>query len=510
MRKEGKITAQNQLSVAMVSPEAAPFASSGGLGDVLGSLPSVLEGLGVRMSIVMPAHRSVIRDSVPYQDTGIRFSVPISSRQEEGQILKANAGKAITVYFIRADRYFDREYLYATPEGDYPDNLERFAFFGRAALEALKSEPPDILHAHDWQSALAVTFLKSQPYLYPQLSQTKTVFTVHNLGFQGLFPPQDWRLLALGDNFFTPRFLEFHGRINLMKGALVLSDAISTVSPSYAEEIKGSEQGFGLEGIFRERANSLTGILNGVDYNLWNPETDRYITAKYSSEYISGKKTCKAALQAAFSLPEDPNVPLVGMVTRLTPQKGLDLLEGALDSLLSRNLQVAILGTGLKHFQDSLLRAAAKYPQKLAVRIVFDETLAHKVVAGSDMLLMPSRYEPCGLTQMYSFKYGTVPVVRASGGLKDTVQEFNPSTALEMNPSTLLGMNSSAATGNGFVFGPYDTVDLLAVVDRALAAFGQEKPWQALMKADMQLDFSWGRSAHAYLELYKRLTGRAG
>lgn len=487
-------TANNQLSVAMVSPEAAPFASSGGLGDVLGALPAVLEGLGIRVSIIMPAHRSVFRGGFSLEDTGIRLSVPVSSRQEEGQILKTTAGKAITVYFLRADRYFDRDYLYATPEGDYPDNLERFTFFGRAALETLKHEPPDIIHAHDWQAALAVTFLKSQPHLYPQLSQAKTVFTVHNLGFQGLFPAQDRHILNLPDSFFTPRYLEFHGRINLMKGGLVFTDAISTVSPSYAEEITTSEQGFGLEGIFRERAASLTGILNGVDYHVWNPETDRFIAAKYSLADPSGKKTCKADLQAAFSLPQDPDVPLVGMVTRLTPQKGLDLIESALEKLLNRNLQLIILGTGLKHFQDFLVQAATRYHQKLAVKIVFDEALAHKVIAGSDMLLMPSRYEPCGLTQMYSFRYGTIPVVRACGGLKDTVEEVNP----------------SQGTGNGFLFTSYDIDDSLAALDRALAVFWQERLWRTLIKADMKLDFSWNRSARAYLELYRKLTERRG
>lgn len=475
----------------MVSPEAGPFASSGGLGDVLGSLPAVLGGLGVRMSIIIPAHRSVLRGGFHLEDAGMRFTVPISNHQEEGQVLRTTVGNAITVYFIRDDKYFDRDYLYSTPEGDYPDNLERFAFFGRAVLEALKHEPPDILHAHDWQSALSVTFLKAQTHLYPALSKVKTVFTIHNLGFQGIFPSQDWQLLGLWDHFFTPQYLEFHGRINLMKGALIFTDAISTVSPTYAEEIKGSEQGFGLEGIFRERSSSLTGILNGVDYHLWNPETDRFIASTYSIDNLARKRICKADLQAAFSLAEDPNIPLVGMVTRLTPQKGLDLIESALEELLSRDLQVVVLATGMKQYEESLLRAAARHPGKLAVKIAFSEPLSHKVVAGSDMLLMPSRYEPCGLTQMYSFKYGTIPVVRATGGLKDTVEEYDP--VLEK--------------GNGFVFSAYEVAGLLAALDRALAIFAQDKKWQALMKADMKLDFSWIRSARAYIELYRRLSG---
>ena len=478
-----------KLSVAMVSPEAVPFASSGGLGDVLSMLPIVLERLGLKVSLILPAHRAVLQGSFPLEDTGIRFAVPISSRQEEGTILKTTAGNAITVYFIRADKYFDRDYLYNTPEGDYPDNAERFTFFSRAALEVLKLEPYHILHCHDWQSALAITFLKTQSHLYPQLSSLKTVFTVHNLGFQGLFPPQDWHLLNLEGNLFTPQYLEFYGKINFMKGGLIFADAVTTVSPTYAEEIKTAEQGFGLEGLFRERAVSLTGILNGVNYDLWNPETDRLIASRYSLNNLTGKKICKADLQAAFSLPENPDIPLVGMVSRLTAQKGFDLIESALDRLLARNLQLIILGTGIKHYQDFLFQAAKKYPEKLAVKIAYDESLAHRVIAGSDIFLMPSRYEPCGLTQLYSFKYGTIPLVRATGGLKDTVDEFDP----------------RAEKGSGFVFSSDEAADLLAALDRALVVFSQKKQWQTLVKNAMRLDFSWNKSAIAYMDLYRKL-----
>lgn len=473
----------------MISPEAAPYASSGGLGDVLGSLPAALERLGVKVSLILPAHRSTLRSSLRIEDTGVRFTVPISSRQEEGRLLKTTASKDISVYFIRADKYFDRDSLYTTPEGDYPDNAERFAFFGRAALEALKREPPDILHAHDWQAASAITFLKAQTQFYPQLSNVKTVFTVHNLGFQGLFPPQDWHLLNLGEEFFTPQYLEFYGRVNFIKGGLVLSDAITTVSPGYAAEIKTMEQGFGLDGIFQERAASLTGILNGVDYSLWNPETDRLISRNYSAANLAGKKNCKTVLQSAFSLTSKPDFPLIGMVSRLTSQKGFDLIERTLDGLMNRDIQLVILGAGEKHYQDFLTHAVSKYPQKLAVKIAYNEALSHQIIAGSDILLMPSRYEPCGLTQLYAFKYGTVPIVHATGGLKDTVQQYDPLTE----------------KGNGFVTESYESANLLAAADRALEVFRQGEKWQALMKADMKLDFSWDKPARAYLELYQRL-----
>lgn len=477
------------LHVAMVSPEIAPFAKTGGLSDSVGSLSRALEQLGLRVSLVMPAYRSVLQSGFPVEDTGVRFTVPISNRREEGLLLKTMTGNAISVYLIRADRYFDRDYLYGTPDGDYPDNAERFVFFSRAALEVLRLFPPDILHAHDWQSALAITFLKSQPHLYPQLSSAKTVFTVHNLGYQGLFWYLDWHLLNLDWNLFTPRYLEFYGKINFLKGGIVFADAITTVSPTYAEEIKTPEQGFGLEGVFQERAASLVGILNGVDYNVWNPRNDQFIIKPYSPKNLSGKKICKADLQRSLGLPENPEIPIMGMVSRLTVQKGFDLLEKALDKLLSRNLQFVLLGTGDRRYQRFFMRAAAQHSGKLAVRIAFDESLAHKVIAGSALFLMPSRYEPGGLTQMYSLKYGTIPIVRATGGLKDTIQEFAPETE----------------RGNGFVFRSYKVRDLLVAVDRALELFPRRTQWRTLVKNAMAADFSWDKSARAYLALYQRL-----
>ena len=419
----------------------------------------------------------------------MRFTVPISNRREEGLLLKTKMGNAISVYLIRADKYFDRDYLYGTPDGDYPDNAERFTFFARAALEVLKHNPPSVLHAHDWQSALAITFLKAQPHLYPELSPIKTVLTVHNLGYQGLFWHWDWHLLNLDWKFFTPRYLEFYGKINFLKGGIVFADGITTVSPTYAEEIKTSEQGFGLEGVFQERAASLVGILNGVDYSVWNPSSDPLIIKPYSSNNLSGKKACKADLQRVFSLPENPDIPLIGMVSRLTAQKGFDLLEKALGELLSRDLQFVLLGTGDRQYQDFFQQASGRYQGKIAVQITFDESLAHKIIAGADLFLMPSRYEPGGLTQMYSLKYGTIPIVRATGGLKDTIQEFDPDTG----------------KGNGFVFSSYEVRDLLGAVDRALELFPRRTQWRTLVKNAMAADFSWDRSARIYLDLYQKL-----
>ncbi len=489
MTMTSQVSSHQVLPVAIASSEIAPFAKTGGLGDVVGSLPKALERLGLRVSLIMPAYRSVLQGKLALENTGVRFTVPISDRREEGSLLKATTGSAIPVYFIRADRYFDRDYLYGTPEKDYADNAERFTFFARAILEVLKLAPPSILHAHDWQSALAIALLKAQPYLYPELASVKTVFTVHNLGHQGLFSPSDWHLLNLEGSFFTPRYLEFYGKINFLKGGLVFADAITTVSPTYAEEIKTAEQGFGLEGVLQERAVSLTGILNGADYDIWNPKIGPFIGATYGPNNLVGKKVCKADLQRSFHLPDQPEVPLIGMVSRLTAQKGFDLLEEALDALLSRDLQFVLLGTGDRRYQDFFSKLPLVYPGKAGVRIVFDESLAHKIIAGSDFFLMPSRYEPSGLTQIYSLKYGTIPIVRATGGLRDTIDEFD----------------SKTRTGNGFVFSAYDVRSLLGAIDRALAVFYRNEEWQTLIKNAMAANFSWDRPARAYLNLYQKL-----
>lgn len=477
------------LHIAMASPEIAPFAKTGGLGDVLGSLPQALERLGARVSLIMPAYRSVLQGNFQLEDTGISFVVPISDRQEEGTILKTRIGRDITVYFVRADRYYDREHFYGTPGHDYVDNAERFIFFARSVLEVLKLEPPSILHAHDWQSALAIVFLKAQHQIYPALSSVKSVFTVHNLGYQGLFWNLDWHLLNIDWKFFTPEYLEFYGKVNFLKGGVIFADAVTTVSSTYAEEIKASTRGFRLDGVFRERSDSLVGILNGADYDVWNPEADHFIRKTYSPKDFSGKSDCKAEIQRYFGLPEDPDKPLIGMVSRLIEQKGFDLLEKAMERLLSRDLQFILLGTGNERFEDFLRKLPDKYPGKAGVQIAFDEALSHRIVAGCDMFLMPSQYEPSGLTQIYSLKYGTIPIVRATGGLKDTVAEFEP----------------NLGKGNGFLFVNYEVKDLLEAVDRALAIFHHKDKWMTLIRNAMSCDFSWERSARAYLELYRKL-----
>ena len=482
----------NVVRLAMATPEAAPFARTGGLGDVLGALPSALERRGVRVTLIMPAYRETLRAGLPFHDTGWRFGVPVSSRTAEGGLLEAPAAPgAPRVRLVRADRYFDRDGLYGSQGVDYPDNAERFVFFSRAVLEVLRRDPPDVLHCHDWQSALAIAFLRAQPEAYPELAALKTVMTVHNLGYQGVFPLEDWHLLNLDWSYFTFRRLEFHGKVNFLKGGLVFGDAITTVSPSYAEEIKTPAQGHGLDGVFRERAADLVGILNGADYEVWNPETDPHIALPFSPAFLLGKRACKRDLQKVFGLPVDPAAPLLGMVCRMVDQKGVDLVLDALEGLVRRGARFALLGNGDPQFEEAFRLAAARHPAGVSVRIAFDDALAHKVIAGADMFLMPSRYEPSGLNQIYALKYGTIPIVRATGGLKATVQPFDPTTG----------------EGTGFLFEPYDATALLEAVDRALAVFRRKEAWTRLMNNAMAADFSWARSAPAYLEVYRRVLG---
>jgi starch synthase len=477
------------MKIGMISPEIVPFAKTGGLADVVGTLATALERQGHDLCLVMPAYRSVLQGDFSLQETAIRFSVPISDGREEALVLQARIGNNVVVYLVRNDRYFDRESLYGTSQGDYSDNAERYAFFSRAALEILGQNPVDVIHCHDWQSALAIIFLKTQPDQYAELAAAKTVFSIHNLGFQGIFPASNWALLNLSPSLFTPPYLEFFGNINLVKGALIFADKITTVSPTYAREIMETEQGFGLEGILRGRADDVTGILNGVDYTQWNPETDPWIAKHYSADHSTPKASCKESLQSALGLTPKSDVPLLGMISRLTPQKGFDLVEKSLERLMARPLQMVVLGSGEPRYERFLVSAARSFPDQIAVRTDFDEPLAHQIEAGADIFLMPSLYEPCGLNQMFSLKYGTIPIVRAVGGLRDTVEDYD----------------AEKSTGTGFAFEPYDPAAMIATVDRGLRVFEEKKAWTALRHRAMLMDFSWDRSARAYGNLYEQL-----
>jgi len=477
------------MKIAMIASEVSPLAKTGGLADVIGTLSVALERLGHEPSVLMPAYRSVLQANFPVRETGITLSVPVGGQEIESTILETTIGKGVPIYLTRADQYFDREFLYGSPTEDYSDNAERFVFFSRAALEFLRLNPVDIVHCHDWQAALATVFLKAQPARYAEAAGAKTVFTIHNLGFQGIFAPPAWPLLNLHPSYFTPPFLEFYGNVSFLKGALLLADKITTVSPSYAREILGPEQGFGLEGVLQQRAADLLGILNGVDYYHWNPWTDPFLTHHYGEHSLNVKLDCKKDLQRVVGLPDEINRPLLAMISRLTPQKGFDLVEDVFDKLMERDVQVVLLGTGEPRFEQFFRKAAVRYSERVAVEISFNEALAHQIEAGADLFLMPSQYEPCGLNQMYSLKYGTIPIVRAVGGLKDTVDDYDP----------------ERQTGTGFVFAPYTSTAMLAAIDRALTAYRDNQGWTALRRRAMAQDFSWERSARLYSNLYQQL-----
>jgi starch synthase len=476
----------------MLSPEIAPFAKTGGLADVVGTLSLALEKCGHEVSLIMPAYRCALNQGFDFKETALQPVVPIGESLETASVLKTRLSENISVFLVRADRYFDRDDLYGTAEGDFPDNAQRFVFFSRAALEILRAHPAEIVHCHDWQAALATVILKTQSSRYPEIAAAKTILTAHNLGFQGIFPESKWPLFNLGRNYFTPQYLEFYGNINFLKGALVFADKITTVSPSYAQEIMTAEQGFGLEGVLRQRSADLKGILNGIDYTEWNPETDPYIAGRYSQDDLSGKRTCKKDLQQRLGLFVEPDIPLVGMISRLTAQKGLDLVQKIFDELMERQLQVVLLGDGETRYESFFTSATVRFPAKMAARIGFDTPLAHRIEAGADIFLMPSLYEPCGLNQMFSQKYGTIPIVRAVGGLKDTVLDYD----------------TYQRSGTGFVFRPYDPQALLETIDKALRVYDNKRAWSALQRRAMSMDFSWDRSARAYSTLYEELLHR--
>jgi starch synthase len=473
--------------ILMAASEVAPLAKTGGLGDVLGALPQALRDLGASVHVVLPAYQTIDWGAAQAESGGM-LEVRTGGARRQVAVRAVRSGD-VRHSCIVADDYFGREHLYGDPNGDYPDNAERFAFFSRAVLAlAARLEPaPEILHCHDWQTALVPVFAHASGD--PGLGAVRSMLTVHNLGYQGLFPAAVWPLLGLERSYFTPRALEFYGQVNFLKGGLLFADVLTTVSRCYAGEILEPEQGHGLDGVLRDRRAALHGILNGVDYTRWDPSRDPYLATSYGLGDVTGKARCKAALQESFGLGLAPDTPLFGMVTRLADQKGLDILIAALPEILRLDLQLVILGSGDARYERALAAEGRRAPDRLAIRIAFDEAAAHSVEAGADACLMPSRYEPCGLNQMYSLRYGTVPVVRATGGLDDTVRDYDPTTG----------------AGNGFKFAAYTPDALLAAVRRALDVYHHPGEWRRLVAAGMACDFSWRRSAERYLALYHQL-----
>jgi starch synthase len=475
----------------MVGSEALPFSKTGGLADVLGALPLALGKLGHRVTVVTPKYRGV-----KAQGTARTIRVDgIGGAVADTPLIEQPLAENVRAVLVDRPELYDRDSLYGAG-GDYPDNPRRFAFLCRAALEyAVQSgDTFDILHAHDWQAGLASVYLRTRYAGEPRLSGMTAIFTIHNLAYQGNFPP-DWLApLGLGPELMSMDALEFWGQISLLKGGILFSDTITTVSPSYAREIQTEEYGSGFDGVLATRAADLHGILNGIDTDRWNPRSDPFLPEPYDEHSLDKKDAAKRALFELLcpGIPfERLARPVVGIVSRLVDQKGFDLIAELVPSLPSYG-SFAVLGAGDVRYEKLLRGLAVKYPDRFAVKIGFDEPLAHLIEGAADIFLMPSRFEPCGLNQMYSMRYGTVPVVRATGGLADTVTDYN----------------DAAGTGTGFTFGPYTPAALLEAMERARTVFANPSNWKKLQLEGMRQDLSWDRSARGYVKLYENARGR--
>ena len=451
--------------------------------------PERLAALGHQISVYLPRYRQT--KLVDAQKAARSITIPFDDRYRFCSILAGPHNAGVRYYFVEYPPFFDRDGLYGTAGGDFPDNAERFALFCRAVLEASKIlGAPQIFHCHDWQSALIPVLLRTQYAEDPALRDVGTVFTIHNMGYQGLFPPDILPLLTLPWDLFTIAKMEFFGQVNFLKGALTYSDFVTTVSKRYAQEIQTTEFGFGLEGVLHDRSSTLAGILNGVDYKEWSPQTDKFIASNYSPSDLGAKAKCRQDLLSVFGLANpDPKTPVIGIVSRFAAQKGFDLIAQVMDRLAREELIMVVLGNGDKVYEEMFLRLSRQFPNKIALKIAYDNLIAHKIEAGSDMFLMPSHYEPCGLNQIYSLKYGTVPIVRATGGLDDTIDHWNPRTG----------------KGTGFKFSEYTSEALLTTVREAIRVFQDRTLWQTLMRNGMMKDFSWNASAREYVKVYERV-----
>lgn len=471
------------MKVLIATSEAVPFAKTGGLADVTGTLLNELRSEGVDARLMLPLYRG-IKSKFKLDDTGIVIKVPLGRRKHEARVFSHDD----TAYFIEHDDFFNRPELYGTTRGDYPDNAHRFIFFCKGVLEACSAMAlvPDILHANDWQTGMIPLYLKT--IFRRGFEKTATLFTIHNLGYQGIFPATAMTLTGLSNDWFTPSGIEFYDRINLLKAGIISADAITTVSPNYAKQILTKEYGAGLEGVLKDRSNNLSGILNGLDYDTWDPSSDTSIPARYSMESFSGKKKCRRSLIKECSF-KNPRAPVAGMVGRLSSQKGLDLFIESAEEIFASGANVAILGKGDDGIHRGLRAAEKKYEGRLYLNVGFDEDLARRVYAGSDIIMMPSHYEPCGLTQMIAMRYGAVPLARSTGGLADTIKDYN----------------HLSGTGTGFLFSGRWPSAFAECVKRAICVFSSRDMWSELQRRCMKQRFYWRTSARKYMQLCRKL-----
>lgn len=477
------------MKIAFVASEMVPFAKTGGLADVIGSLAEEVRLLGHEVIAFVPRYKSVDIQRWNLSQVA-EIEVSLGGEKERGRVLSGETN-GVKIYFIDHPDFFNRDTFYGTALGDYPDNDKRFVFFQRGVLESLKKVgfKPDVIHCHDWQTGLIPVYLKTLYASDSFFAKIKTVFTIHNLAYQGNFPPDSLPATGLSWDQFKLDRLEFYGKVSFLKGALWDADIVTTVSQRYSQEIQSKEFGCGLEGVLAKRRDAIHGVVNGIDLKEWNPETDRDITAPFSAQKIDKKSANKAALQKEDNLTINPKTPLVGVVSRLVDQKGIDILIPALSAILQQDAQFVLLGTGEERYHHTLREFAKKNKGRASVHILFDPVMAKRIYAGCDMLLLPSYYEPCGLGQMIALRFGTIPVVRETGGLADTITDFDAKTG----------------RGNGFTFKEYSSDALLGAVSRAIETYRNEKKWSELIQNAMASDFSWSASAKKYEQLYESL-----
>ncbi len=488
--------------IVMFAAEAAPYIKVGGLADVIGALPKVLEKLGARITVVLPAYQIIPREKFGIlASTAVQpFDVPVGSKIVRTEIAQTTMqGTGVEVYFLDGGGYFSREGVYDDPvtkEG-YPDNVQRLSFYARAGLELLRrlGRPVDVIHCHDSQTGLIPGLLSTVYRDDPFFRHTGCLFTIHNVAYQGLYEKEALAWAGIDAKYCSPSSpFEYWGKVNLMKIGILTADLVSTVSATYAREIQsGPEYSYGLEGILRNRADDLYGIVNGIDYDEWNPETDPLIPERYTAQDLAGKAACKTALLQTMKLPKRKGrIPLIGIISRLADQKGFDLIGEAIEEIAAHDLQMVVLGTGQPKYHQLVESLCVRYPEKIAAKLGFDNQLAHQIEAGADMFLMPSKYEPCGLNQLYSLRYGTVPIVRSTGGLADTITDYD----------------LIHDRGTGFMFTEYTAAAMLAAIERALVVYADSERWRRLAVRGMLERWSWGESAQKYLELYTRIGKR--